>query len=76
MTDGKLFIDKRSTPGSSTIKPLSKASKYILSPCNKTLLNVVFDHTTTGLFRTVRSADKHMNTHCLPREYTLKRSLP
>ena len=28
-----------------------------------------------GLFRTV-SADKHIKAHCLPREYTLKRSLP
>ena len=69
-------MDQRSTPGSGTIKPLFKASKYMLSPCNKTLFNVVFDHTTTGLFRAVRSADKHMKAHCLPREYTLKRSLP
>ena len=48
----------------------------MLSPCNKTLFNVVFDHTTTGLFRAVRSADKHMKAHCLARQYTLKRSFP
>ena len=32
--------------------------------CNKTLFNVVFDHTTTGLFRAVRSTDKHIKAHC------------
>jgi hypothetical protein len=31
------------TPVSKTTKPLSRASKYILSTCNKTLFNAVFD---------------------------------
>ena len=65
---GKLSIDKNSTPGSRTNRPLFRALKYILSPCIKTLLNVVNDHADNGIFRAVRSADKLIKAHCLPLE--------
>ena len=71
-----LSIDKNSTPGSRTNRPLFRALKYILSPCIKTLLNVVNDHADNGIFRAVRSADKLIKAHCLPLEWTLNSSSP
>ena len=67
---------KSSTPWSRIIKPLSRAFKNILSPCNKAFLNVVLDHEFSGIFRAVRSADKLIKAHCFPLEWTLKRSSP
>ncbi len=49
-------------------KPVLRAFKYNLSPCNKTLLNVTFDDEDNGIFRAVRSADKVIKAHCLPVE--------
>ena len=65
-TLGKLSTDKNSTPGSKTTKPLSRACKYILSPCNKTLFNVVFDQSISGIFWAVKTKDKLIKAHCLP----------
>ena len=52
-----IYTDINSTPGSKTTKPLPRACKYILSPCNKTLFNVVFDQSISGIFWAVKSAD-------------------
>ena len=42
----------------------------------KTLSNVCFDHSVKGIFCAVKIADKVMKAHCLPLEWTLKRSSP
>ena len=47
-----------------------------MSPYNKTLLSVIFDHKDNGIFWAVRGADKLIKAHCLPLEWKLKRSLP
>jgi hypothetical protein len=66
-TIDELSTDKNSTPGSKTTKPLSRVCKYILSPCNKTLFNVVFDQSIiAGIFWAVKTADKLIKAHCLP----------
>ncbi len=64
----KCSTDKKSVPLSNTIKPVLRAFKYNLSPCNKTLLNVTFDHKDNGIFQAARSADKAIKAHCLPLE--------
>ena len=75
-TFGKLSTDKNSILSSKTIKPLFRALKYILSPCNKTLLNVVFDQSISGIFSAVKIAHKLMKAHCLPLDWALKKSSP
>ena len=53
-----IYTDINSTPSSKTTKPFFRACKYILSPCiNKTLFNVVFDQSISGIFWAVKSAD-------------------
>ena len=47
-----------------------------MSPCTKTLLNVVNDHAHNGIFWAVRSADKLIKAHCLALEWTLNSSSP
>jgi hypothetical protein len=53
ITLGKCSTDKKSIPGSNVIKPVLIAFKNNLSPCSKTLLNVIFDHEDNGIFRAV-----------------------
>ena len=72
---GNVYIDKNSTPGSRTNRPLFRALKYILPPCIKTL-NVVNDHADNGIFWAVRSADKLIKVQCLSLEWTLNSSSP
>ena len=75
-TLGKCSTDKISIPGSKILKPVLITFKYNLPPCSKTLLNVIFDHEDSGMFRAVRNADKVIKARCLPLELTLKRSSP
>lgn len=71
---GKLFTDKNSKPGSKSIRPLLRAFRYILSPCDKTLLNVVVDQSISGIFWAVKTADKLVKAHSFPLDSTLKSS--
>ena len=48
---GELLIDKNLTSSFKTIKPLFRASKYILSSYDKTLLTVVLDQPISGALR-------------------------
>jgi len=75
-TLGKLSTDNNSTPESQSKKPLSKACKYILSPCSKTLSNASCDQSISGIFGATKTADKLMKAHCLPLDWTLKRLSP
>ena len=75
-TLGKLSTDNNSTPDSKSKKPLSKACKYILSPCSKTLSNVSCDQSISGIFWAVKTATKLIKAHCLSLDWTLKRLSP
>ena len=75
-TFGKLSIDKNSSSCSNTIKPLFSALKYIWSPCDKTLSNIVVDQSISGLLWAVITAAKLIKAHCFPLVWALKRSSP
>ena len=67
-TVSKFSTDKNYTAGSRIIRPLSRAFENILSPCSKAFLNVILDHKFSGVFCSVKSADKLIKAHCFPLE--------